>query len=107
MNYAWEQIGDVLAANYKIRRLHFATAASLRMYDRHLVTVADQPQRALSLTSPVSSRVLITPTPLAGATAKAITVASLRKTTLVPAVTVSTDAIPATHRRRWHCSQGR
>ena len=60
------------------------------MYDRHLVTVANQPQRALSLTSPVSARVLITPTPIAGAAAKAITVASLRKTTLVPAVLTST-----------------
>ena len=91
MNYAWEQIGDVLAANYKIRRLHFATAASLRMFDRHLVTVANLPQRVLSLTSPVSSRVLFTPSAVAGAAqAKPITVASLRKTTLVPAVLTST-----------------
>ena len=58
MNYAWEQIGDVLSANQTIRRLHFATAASSRLYARHLITVASDPARVLSLTAPVSSRVL-------------------------------------------------
>ncbi len=58
MNYAWEQIGDVLQANQSIRRLHFATAASMRLYARHLTTVASDPARVLSLTAPVSSRVL-------------------------------------------------
>ena len=91
MNYAWEQIGDVLAANFRIRRLHFATAASSRMFDRHLLTVADQPQRVLSLTAPVTRRVLFTPTAVAGAAAPApVTVASLSKTTLVPPVLTST-----------------
>ena len=55
MNYAWEQIGDVLSANQKIRRLHFAAAASSRMFDRHVMTVASDPQRVLSLTAPVAS----------------------------------------------------
>ena len=59
MNYAWEQIGDVLEANQNIRRLHFATAASSRLYARHLTTVASDPARVLSLTAPVSSRVLL------------------------------------------------
>ena len=84
MNYAWEQIGDVLQANQAIRRLHFATAASLRLYARNLLTVASSPSRVLSLTAPVSSRVL-----LGGAT-----VASLRGSvaapTLVPPVLTST-----------------
>ncbi len=34
MNDAWQQIGDVLAANALIRRLHLATAVSSRLYDR-------------------------------------------------------------------------
>jgi hypothetical protein len=80
MNYAWEQIGDVLSANQAIRRLHFATAASSRLYARHLSTVASDSARVLSLTAPVSSRVLYS-----GAT-----VASLRTSktspTLVPSV---------------------
>jgi hypothetical protein len=80
MNAAWEQIGDVLAANQKIRRLHFSIAASLRMYDRHLVTQASLPQRALSLTAPVSRRVLM----------GGVTVASLRSATLVPQALTST-----------------
>jgi len=80
MNYAWEQIGDVLTANQKIRRLHFATAASARMFERHLLTVASEPQRVLSLTAPVSRRVLVSGT----------TVAALRTTTMLPSVLTST-----------------
>jgi hypothetical protein len=84
MNYAWEQIGDVLQANQSIRRLHFATAASIRLYARHLTTVASDPARVLSLIAPVSSRVLYSGT----------TIASLRASTatptLVPSVLTST-----------------
>ncbi len=84
MNYAWEQIGDVLQANQSIRRLHFATAASIRLYARHLTTVASDPARVLSLTAPVASRVLYSGT----------TIASLRASTaaptLVPSVLTST-----------------
>ena len=58
MNYAWQQIGDVLQANQNIRRLHFATAASMRLYARHLIPAASDPARVLSLTAPVSSRIL-------------------------------------------------
>jgi hypothetical protein len=80
MNYAWEQIGDVLNANQTIRGLHFATAAAGRMFDRHLLTVGAQPDRVLALTAPVSRRVL-----LGGQT-----VASMRQTTLVPSVLTAT-----------------
>lgn len=74
MNYAWEQIGDVLAANQAVRRLHFATAAASRLYARHLVTAAAQPGRVLSVTAPVTSRVLYS----------GVTVASLRGSTAAP-----------------------
>ncbi len=84
MNHAWEQIGDVLQANQTIRRLHFATAASQRLYARNLLTVTSSPARVLSLTAPVASRVLIAGT----------TVASLRGSvaapTLVPPTLTST-----------------
>lgn len=84
MNYAWEQIGDVLQANAAIRRLHFATAASIRLYARHLAPAAPDTGRVLSLTAPVASRILYSGT----------TVASLRASTsaptLVPAVLTST-----------------
>jgi hypothetical protein len=84
MNYAWEQIGDVLAANQAIRRLHFATAASVRLYARNLTTVASDPARILSLTAPVSSRVLYS-----GATVASLR-ASTTTPTLVPSVLTST-----------------
>jgi hypothetical protein len=84
MNYAWEQIGDVLQANQNIRRLHFATAASSRLYARNLTTAASDPGRLLALTGPVSSRILYS----------GVTVASLRGSTtaptLVPPVLTST-----------------
>jgi hypothetical protein len=84
MNYAWQQIGDVLLANQNIRRLHFATAASSRLYARHLTVAAANPERLLSLTAPVSSRVLLS----------GVTVASLRSSTtaptLIPPVLTST-----------------
>jgi hypothetical protein len=60
MNDAWQQIGDVLAANAVIRRLHLATAVSSRLYQTHLTPlVAANPEHALALTGPVASRVLI------------------------------------------------
>jgi len=84
MNYAWEQIGDVLQANQSLRRLHFATAAASRLYARHLLPSAALSSRVLSLTAPVASRVLFS----------GLTVASLRGSatapTLVPPVLSST-----------------
>ena len=66
MNYAWEQIGDVLAANQLIRRLQLASAVSGRWYDLHLVPLAaSSPERAFTLTAPVASRVLASPTTIA------------------------------------------
>ena len=84
MNYAWEQIGDVLQANQAIRRLHFATAASQRLYARDLLTVASSPARVLSLTAPVASRVL-----LGGATVASMR-GSVAAPTLVPPTLTST-----------------
>jgi len=60
MNDAWEQIGDVLAANSRIRRLQLAKEVSWRWYGRHLQTLATaNAERALAVTAPVAQRVLI------------------------------------------------
>jgi hypothetical protein len=80
MNFAWQQIGDVLNANQKIRRLNFAVAAASSLFNRHLITVAADPQRVLSLTAPVAKRVLLGET----------TVATQRTTSLVPSVLTAT-----------------
>ena len=59
MDDAWQQIGDVLNANARIRRLHLAIDVSLRWYDRHLTPLAAaEPERALALAGPVAGRVL-------------------------------------------------
>jgi hypothetical protein len=84
MNYAWQQIGDVLQANQNIRRLHFAIAASSRMYTRHLIPAASDSARVLSLTAPAAGRILFS----------GVTVANLRGSrlapTLIPPVLTST-----------------
>ncbi len=46
MNDAWQQIGDVLAANDRIRGFHLATAVSSHWYDRHLTPLAAAAARA-------------------------------------------------------------
>jgi hypothetical protein len=81
MNFAWQQIGDVLNANQKIRRLHFALAAASSLFNRNLTTVAADPQGGLSLTAPVARRVLL------GGT----TVATQRAASLVPSVLTATS----------------
>lgn len=59
MNDAWQQIGDVLSANTRIRRLQLAVAAASRWFDRHLTPLAAAaPERALALTAPVQSRIV-------------------------------------------------
>ncbi|MDQ6805327.1 MAG: hypothetical protein M3065_10255 [Actinomycetota bacterium] len=68
MDYAWEQIGDVLAANQLIRRLHFATEIATRWHTEHLAPLrAANPERAYMLTAPVARRVLASPTTIAHA----------------------------------------
>lgn len=81
MNDAWEQIGDVLAANARIRRLKLAMEVSARWYQRTLQPlVATNFERAFAITAPVAGRVL-----LAGKT-----IAYMRSASLVPPVYTST-----------------
>ncbi|RKS28633.1 hypothetical protein BJ917_1529 [Pseudomonas sp. WPR_5_2] len=66
MNYAWEQIGDVLAANSKIRRLQLAKEVSWRWHVASLQPLATANfERAFAVTGPVASRVLASPNTVA------------------------------------------
>jgi hypothetical protein len=59
MNSAWEQIGEVLEANRRIRAAQLAKAASFIWYDRHLKPLlAANVEKSFSLTAPVQRRVL-------------------------------------------------
>jgi hypothetical protein len=60
MQKAWQQLGDVLKANQKIRQLQVAVAASQRIFVRHLEPLAAD--QKLALTQPVHSRVMGSPT---------------------------------------------
>jgi hypothetical protein len=81
MNYAWQQIGDVLEGNALIRRFHLAAEVSTRWYDFHLLPLlAAQPERTLALTAPVQAKILGSPT----------TVEHLRKSSRVPPVLTTT-----------------
>jgi hypothetical protein len=59
VNAAWEQIGDVLEANRRIRAAQLAREVSWIWYDRHLrpLQAADS-ERAFSLLAPVQRRVV-------------------------------------------------
>ncbi|HEY8501778.1 MAG TPA: hypothetical protein VIL21_03760, partial [Solirubrobacterales bacterium] len=58
MNAAWEQIGDVLEANRRIREAQLAKQVSLRIHEREIAPLAErEPERALTLTAPVQGRV--------------------------------------------------
>jgi hypothetical protein len=63
MEAAWQQIGDILAANDRLRLAQMAQAVSFALYNRHILT---QPQeRQFLLTAPLHSRVMGSPTTVA------------------------------------------
>lgn len=63
MEAAWQQIGDILAANDRLRLAQMAQAVSLALYNRHILA---QPQeRQFLLTAPVHSRVMGSPSTVA------------------------------------------
>ena len=81
MNDAWEQIGDVLAANSRIRRIQMAMEVSSRWHTESLTPLAkSNPERALLMTAPVSKHVL----------ASSSTIAAQMSTSVVPPVYTST-----------------
>ena len=59
MDAAWNQIGDILAAQQRIRYGQFGVLASTVWYDRHLVTTMNaSTQQGLMLLAPLNKRVL-------------------------------------------------
>jgi hypothetical protein len=56
MNAAWEQIGDVIEANNRIRLGQLVQAAGLSWHQRHIASLSTE--RAFLLTSPVHKRVI-------------------------------------------------
>jgi hypothetical protein len=65
MNSAWEQIGQVLEAQKRIRRGQFALLVTQSWFDRHITPgAAEGPERALIMMAPLNRRVLMTGTTL-------------------------------------------
>lgn len=59
MDAAWSQVGDIIAANRRIRLGQLAREASWTWYDRHLAPLkAGSEERAFTLMGPVQRRVL-------------------------------------------------
>lgn len=77
MRVAWDQIGDVLAVNQKIRRAQLATKAAAAAYAKSFAPLP--PERAVTLAAPVFAKVL----------GSAMTLAAQLKTSRVPRATVS------------------
>ncbi|MBD1851443.1 hypothetical protein [Leptolyngbya sp. ST-U4] len=85
MNAAWEQIGDVLEANRKIRQAQLAKFVARSWYVQTVLPLARNAAKrelALSLIMPVRSRIL----------ADRVTVYQQVKTSIVPQVLFSTEA---------------
>jgi hypothetical protein len=56
---AWEQVGDILKANQKIRFAQLAASAAQRIYAKHIVTL--EADSCLLITKPVHARVMGSP----------------------------------------------
>jgi hypothetical protein len=60
MQSAWQQLGDILQANQKIRQVQVSLAASMRVYSRHFVRL--DPDQQMAITQQVHARVIGAPT---------------------------------------------
>ncbi len=56
MKKAWAQLGDVLAANQKIRQTQVSLSAGFKLYQKNLLTLPED--RLIAITRPVHTRVL-------------------------------------------------
>ena len=66
MAAAWEQVGDVLEANRRTRRLKFAQQVALVWHRSHLAQIATaNAAKAIALTAPVHSRIMAGIAPVA------------------------------------------
>lgn len=55
MDIAWEQIGEVMEANRKLRQLQISRQANLAMYNKHLVSLNDE--LLINISAPVHQRI--------------------------------------------------
>ena len=62
MRIAWQQIGDVLTVNHKIRRAQLASKAAAAQYTKSFATLP--PENILALAAPTFSKVMGSPTTL-------------------------------------------
>jgi hypothetical protein len=60
MQRAWQQLGDILRANQKIRQVQVSIAASMRVYTRHFAQL--EPDQQIAVTQQVHRRVMGSPT---------------------------------------------
>ncbi len=87
MNAAWEQVGDVLAANQKIRWAQIAQQVTQVWHGKHFAgLLGANPDRLLGLTAPVDSRVLLASN---GTIAQRTTRLHEMRTSVVPRAAVS------------------
>jgi hypothetical protein len=77
MQAAWQQVGDVIAANNRLRLAQMAQAASISLYTRHVLSLPQD--RQFLLTAPVHPRIMGSPT----------TIAAQVRASVVPAATTS------------------
>src|SRR5579864_407821 len=63
MAAAWQQVGDVIAANNRLRLAQMAQAASISFYNRHVLSLPQE--RQFLLTAPVHTRIMGSPTTIA------------------------------------------
>jgi hypothetical protein len=63
MAAAWQQIGDVISANNRLRLAQMAQAASVSLYNRHILRLPQEKQ--FLLTAPVHTRIMGSPTTIA------------------------------------------
>jgi hypothetical protein len=77
MRLAWQQIGEVLAANRRVHFVQFAMQASERIYAKSVVPLAAE--RVLAITAPVFSKIMGSP----------VTVRYLVETSQLPRAAVS------------------
>jgi hypothetical protein len=99
MEAAWQQVGDVLAANNRLRLAQMAQAASISLYQRHLLTATTE--RQFLLTAPVQSRVMGSPTTVAAqvrasVVPSAVTSGVFRRVTRQGTALMSRLALPST-----------
>lgn len=81
MNYAWQQVGDVIKTNHFIRQAQLSSEALWQWHSRHFQPLLAQPDKLMLLSAPVQKRIMV----------QNATVFHQVKMSRVPSVAVSTQ----------------